>query len=933
MFALGPVGFESPALLWAALALPLLWLLLRAVPPAPLRRRFPATALLLGLRDEDAQAERTPWWLMALRMAALGCLILGLAGPVLHPPATAAGTGPLVVLLDGGWADAPDWADRRARALSVIDEAGAAGRRVAVIRLSDRPAPVALQTADAWRSRLAALDPAPWAPQALAGWVENLPEGRFDSIWFSDGVSREGREDLARALTGRGSLRVIEGDAPVLVLHEALDDSGAVRLEAARRDTEAAAEVVAVARGPDPAGVERELARATLRFAPGAALANASLDDLPPELRNRLTRFEIAGLRSAGAVSLAGDALRRRKVALFQAGPAGEGLRLLSPLHYLRQALAPSADLVEGGVRDILATRPDTVVLADVARLGAPDEAALRSWVEEGGLLLRFAGPRLAQSDLGRSEEDPLLPVRLRAGGREVGGAMSWGEPRGIAPFPDESPFFGLEIPADVRVTRQVLAQPDPDLAERTIAALDDGTPLVTRRRLGKGEVVLFHVTANAEWSNLPLSGLFLRMLERLSVVRASTRPDATDLEGRLWQPQLLLDADGVGHEAGDSAGSVDGAALARALKEGPGPDVPPGIYATAAGQRIALNATTPGTRPVPATWPAGIAVEGLARAEGRPLGGPLLGAALVFLVFDILAALVLSGRARWPGRIASSALIALVFAALPALSARAQEPARPGDDFAIRATEGVVLAYVLTGDPRVDEIARQGLAGLGLALSERTAVEPLAPMGVDIETDELSFFPLLYWPVTADAPAPSGAALEKIDRFLRTGGMILFDTRDAGFSTTGQTPEGAALRRIAAGLDIPPLEPVPADHVLTRSFYLLQQFPGRENGGLPWVEVTAGGIDEATGTVDEASLADRNDGVSPVVIGGNDWAAAWAIDEAGRPLLPVGRGAAGDRQRELALRFGINLVMYALTGNYKSDQVHVPALLERLGQ
>ena len=72
---------------------------------------------------------------------------------------------------------------------------------------------------------------------------------------------------------------------------------------------------------------------------------------------------------------------------------------------------------------------------------------------------------------------------------------------------------------------------------------------------------------------------------------------------------------------------------------------------------------------------------------------------------------------------------------------------------------------------------------------------------------------------------------------------------------------------------------------------------------------------------------------VSPVIIGGGDWASAWAVDANGAPMFPVGRGYAGERQREISYRFGVNLVMYVLTGNYKSDQVHVPALLNRLGQ
>ena len=84
---------------------------------------------------------------------------------------------------------------------------------------------------------------------------------------------------------------------------------------------------------------------------------------------------------------------------------------------------------------------------------------------------------------------------------------------------------------------------------------------------------------------------------------------------------------------------------------------------------------------------------------------------------------------------------------------------------------------------------------------------------------------------------------------------------------------------------------------------------------------------------IDGMPFRNLNDGVTPVVIGGNDWASAWAMDEAGRRLLPVGRGMAGERQREIAYRFGVNLVMHVLTGNYKSDQVHVPALLDRLGQ
>jgi hypothetical protein len=290
----------------------------------------------------------------------------------------------------------------------------------------------------------------------------------------------------------------------------------------------------------------------------------------------------------------------------------------------------------------------------------------------------------------------------------------------------------------------------------------------------------------------------------------------------------------------------------------------------------------------------------------------------------DILAALWLSGKL---GGLARAAVV--VLAAFGAGEVRAQGQSQ-GDARANLATQAVVLAHVLTGDGAVDAVAEAGLRGLGDQLWLRTSVEPDLPMGVDLETDELAFFPFLYWPVTTSQPLPSAKAYAKLNKYLRTGGMILFDTRDGDIAGGGgATPEAQALQRLAQGLDIPPLEPMPADHVLSRTFYLLQDFPGRYTGRTIWVEAAPPDAEQIEGM----PFRNLNDGVTPVIFGGNDWAAAWAVDDNGVPMYPVGRGYAGEQQRELAYRFGINVIMHVLTGNYKSDQVHVPALLERLGQ
>ncbi|MDT0681820.1 DUF4159 domain-containing protein [Roseicyclus sp. F158] len=918
MFTLGPLGFAAPAILTALVVLPVLWLILRAVPPAPIRQRFPGVALLLGLGEDETQSDRTPWWLLLLRVLAAALIILAFAGPVLNPQDKRAGSGPLLILADATWADARDWPRRLDRMEALAEEAGQAGRSVAVALSTDLPpdGPEFLAS-EAWASRLPGLSPSPWAPEpsALAEWAE-APEEAWETYWLSDGLAREGREDALQALERKGAVTVFESPRPIHALTPARFEDGLVKVDVLRAADGIEATVPVVARGLDPSGTERALARVEATFAPGDTRTEAALS-LPAELRNRITRFEIEGARSAGAVALADDSLERREVALIDGSGAREGLELLSPLHYLQQALEPTADLLEGQLTDVIPANPDAIVLADVARLSPAEREALTGWVEGGGLLVRFAGPRLAASDVSRDEEDPLLPVRLRQGGRSVGGAMSWGEPRTLRPFPDGTPFAGLLVPDDVRVSAQVMAQPDPDLPERSIAALDDGTPLVTRKPLGDGQVVLFHVTANAEWSTLPLSGLFVQMLERLAVSTRPSMPDAEDMEGTVWTPEEVLDAFGTLQDAGTMPG-IAGEDLVSAR---PGPDTPPGLYA-GEDRQLALNVMAEGDTLAATDWPARIPVEGMSTEAETPLKGLALVLALLLLAVDVVASLLLTGRFGPRGAGRAAALVAgLVLASSLADPAMAQEPAPTP-------TSEVVLAHVITGDAQVDDTAQAGLRGLSDVLFARTSIEPAAPEAVDLEEDELAFYPFLYWPVSTAQEMPSADAYAKLNTYLRSGGMILFDTRDADLGS-GETPEGRKLRQLAAPLDIPPIEPIPEDHVLTRTFYLLQDFPGRHLGRDVWVEASPADAER----VDGMPFRNLNDGVTPVVIGGNDWAAAWATDPRGNAIFPVGRGYSGERQREIAYRFGVNLIMHVLTGNYKSDQVHVPALLDRLGQ
>jgi hypothetical protein len=414
-------------------------------------------------------------------------------------------------------------------------------------------------------------------------------------------------------------------------------------------------------------------------------------------------------------------------------------------------------------------------------------------------------------------------------------------------------------------------------------------------------------------------------MLERLAVSTRPATPSLDDVEGIVWAPDRVLDGFGTLRDAGIRPG-VEGADLIEAPLSAA---LLPGLY-TGGEQRLARNVIPAGASLAPAVWPASIPVEGMDVVAPTDLMSAFLTAALLLLLIDALAALWLAGRLTGPLGRTAALLLAAALATAPAEAQTDPESPSMADELARLATAEVTLAYVITGDAEIDRTSQAGLQGLTNTLWSRTSVEPAPPIGVNLETDELAFFPMLYWPVTADQPMPSTDAYRRLNDYLRSGGMIVFDTRDANIGGFGSgTPEGRRLRLLAAPLDIPPLEPIPPDHVLTRTFYLIQDFPGRHLGRDVWVEAAPPDAEQIEGM----PFRNLNDGVTPVLIGGNDWAAAWAVDDRGRPLLPVGRGMTGDRQREIALRFGVNLVMHVLSGNYKSDQVHVPALLERLGQ
>ena len=891
---------------------------------------------MFDIKPKEETPSRTPWWLTLLRLAAAALVILAAAGPIWNPQTAAGGSkAPLVILLDDGWSAASSWETRIKAADELIANADNDRRGVALVPLSEPARDITLMPGGAARVALRQLAPKPYSIER----VETLPAverflkatGDAELAWLSDGVDTGRGTEFLEGLNktiGDRTLTVFEGGASSPLALVAAENAAAKMTVKVLRTTNGVA--AGVVRAIDAKG--SPIGEARYAFGPQDRESEAAFD-LPVELRNDISRLEISGERSAGAVQLLDKRWRRRAIGVVSGATSDTAQPLLASTFYLTRALSPFADVRLGDrgapqqvIGQFLDQRLPMIVLADVGTLSPEIRERLNAWIEQGGVLVRFAGPRLAQAD------DDLVPVKLRRGGRSLGGSLTWEKPQHLASFAADGPFAGLAVPKDVTVNRQVLAEPDAVLSTKSWASLEDGTPLVTGEHRGKGVVSLFHVGADSRWSDLPMSGSFVEMLRRLvdmsgytSKPGAGVASEATNVE--TVAPLRTLDGFGAFGPPPSNAKPMPAEYRDRATA-----DHPPGFYGPVEGP-IAVNTLASADR-IAALDTSSLRARhaSYTNAEPRDLRGILLSSSLaLFLIDAIVVAMLGAGFAALLRRRAATAALAIAFM----LAAVAPQPTRAdanSDDFAMKAVSQTRLAYVVTGNADVNSIVKAGLSGLTLFLAQRTALETGDPVGLDPAKDELAFFPLIYWPVVPGAPKPPQDAINRIDAYMKQGGTVVFDTRDAieappGENGASQTPGMQTLREILSSLDVPELEPVPREHVLTKTFYLLRDFPGRFNSGQTWVETLPREDD------DEAASrpARGGDGVSPIIITSNDLAGAWALRPDGQPMLPLTPGE--PRQREFAFRAGVNIVMYTLTGNYKADLVHAPALIERLGQ
>lgn len=952
-----PLAFASPLILGALIILPILWYLLKLTPPKPQSEVFPPLAILQRLIKSEETPANSPWWLTLLRLTLATLLIGAMAGPIWRPqdPITH-NTKNIILIVDDGWASGEIggkvggelsgalWESIINRANLILSDAEENNNLVTLIRSTN---PKATGTNNLQASQVKALLAATknisvrpdHKETALALRTELLKNPNSQIIYLSDGLAHGANELFSQTLVSNSGSPIIYLPAKnnISAINNISNEPEKMVGSIIRADASNAVELKIL--GFDKKGLP--IAQAQTDIVKGVLKTKFEFI-APIELRNQIVRVQIKDQRHAGAVQLLDDSNRRRIVGLISSHGTDISQPLLSPLYYINRALAPFSDTrqsqtanVEEAITALFQQNISALIFSDIGNLPEKTTDDLQAWIENGGMLIRFAGPRLAANP-----DAALLPIELVKGDRLIGGALSWEKPKQIAPFEKGSPFYGLKVTQEIKINRQVMASQNFDISQNTWARLEDGTPLVTASKMGQGWVILFHVNSDNNWSNLPLSGTFVEMLKRL--VNLSKSTPATG-NSTITEEQIRLPALKILNGKGElTAPNTQIKPLLISQKNPPSASLenPPGQYGTPNGY-VAINLfhETDTIEKLNYKNFKGASIKTYTKPSSINLTPWLIALALFLFILDCLAKLWFAGALKTPKFFTNlHALKSLLFVGLISFSIATFIPTTPHAqdkdnnknseiDIDYSATLSARLGFVVSGITQMDKISEAGLSGLSKFIASRTALIPGKPYGVNIDTDELSFYPILYWPIHAESIVPSEKTMARVDAYMKQGGSVLFDTRDqiSGVLQNGNSPENLKLRQILASLDIPTLEPVPKTHVLRKSFYLLDTFPGRYDGGTLWVE-RVGSADEY-----QERKAKTADGVSSILITSNDFAGAWAVDANGKPMFAT--IPASQNQRHYAYRVGVNIMMYMMTGNYKADQVHIPALLERLGQ
>ena len=894
------ISFANPYAFWVLFSLPIIFWVIKSLPPSPASFNFSSLYLLRAIKTESIVKNKCPIWLLIFRILLIMFLIIYFAKPFLNHNKVEQAKENYVVYANLGWSTAAQWNKYKNTIKNIMLESEKLNKNFSLVNNFDNQNKniIKFKSINDLSSYLDKVTPNPWQSQRkniineLSKINYNNKTRYFYIFSVFDFYSDENFDEniLINIQKQFPDLEIINLIDSIKVLEKPLVKKENINIIVKRYGALPENTFVITATSFD----EQILLKKEYQFKKNENIIYIN-EKFPISVINQIKKIDILGERHAASTFYFDDFNKKKVIGILSDGKNYKENPLLSPVYYIKKALNKDNKIIINDLANLLLSNVDILIFPDAGTFEEEKSGILDSWINNGGLLIRFAGPKLASSSTRFiTSENKIKKIRL------LGGQLSWNNDLKIKEFSKDSIFKDLIIPKDVTIKKQLLLNFSEEKNINILASLKDDTPLVSLKEMGRGNILLFHFTANNTWSDIPITPLFEDFLSRACLLHQKKKNSS------LNQVTIKSYINGFG-EIEDTNKIVqfrDSLSLRNSI---PSKDIFPGIYENNQ-LSVALNLSgnlrlnhfeNKSSKQIITTNDFSKNLKDISKV--------FLYLFLGFALLDILASIFIQNDVKFYRFFKNKIKVFSVFTFL-ILSIL------PDDLIANDFINYTYLAYVKSIDKNKNESSFRGLQTLSKVLERRTSVLIKGVAGIDIEVDDVYHFPFIYWPMSNDFKNLSSKAKRKIKDYFNTGGVILFD----GYLLLDKQPLNTyKLKKIVSyfkEITSNELVLINKNHTLSKSFYLLNNFPGRWNKKILLVD---------------NSNMNVNDGVSNIILGFNDWASAWALDSNNYPLFPVVPG--GEKQRELAYRVGINIVMYSLTGNYKNDQVHSKSILNRL--
>jgi len=507
---LGKINLQSPEYFWLLLVVPLLWWLLRLIPPDAVRRRFPSLRLLQNLPRLRPQTAFTPLWLLILRGAIMILFVLGFTSPIwssgdidLPPP-----DQPIMLLIDNCWSAVPNFQALRDKALSILEPLPPE-QNIAVLvtcpatadpMISQGVVPVPRARALIHRIKLQD-ETADWA--RLLHAMQTLELAPIANVTFvSSGLIYH--DDLARLLQELSAYDQVAIALPpeslLPVILSPATDRQKIRVEV-QRFTDIGTSVYNIITR-DKNGYILTLDKIQI---PDGKRSESMALSIPPEALEEISTLQIPNMGMTAQLSWNPPEIPAR------IGLVANNLvnSFTNPNRYLNAALTDKTQLVINNWPALLEQNLPVIISA-VPELPTEQLNAIAAWLQQGGRLIRFAGLEVP------SNPDQLLPGRPMEMLYHLNEQFLYPEPLGLAAFPPDSPFQNLRFHFSPHFYQHWLINAV-DLSDKRIwANYADQTPMILSKTVGQGESLLITTPPTPSGGNWIFSGAFPAMLEKM---------------------------------------------------------------------------------------------------------------------------------------------------------------------------------------------------------------------------------------------------------------------------------------------------------------------------------------------------------------------------------------------------------------------------------